>query len=129
MESGSNGGPPKVSVGMEVQENLEWLVYRWSKKLNVFAHPRSWYPTKTRSVDNVRSIQKVTERYTICKRNDDGIFDAVVRSHKGVFNKSIDKQDSKIYGGTTSSSCMKVSGILIVPKLKYEHKTTLKNED
>ena len=50
MESGSNGGPPKVSVCMEIQENLEWSVYVWSKKLNVLEHPLFCsHPTEIRS--------------------------------------------------------------------------------
>ena len=87
MESGSNGGPPKVSVCMEIQENLEWSVYVWSKKLNVLEHPLFCsHPTEIRSVDDFRSLLKIIERCTICKGNDDDKFDPLVRRHKGVFN-------------------------------------------
>ena len=62
MESGCNGGPPKVSMCTDIQENLQWSVYVWSKKLNVLAHPfLCSYPTKIRSVKDVESLLKHRE--------------------------------------------------------------------
>lgn len=76
MESGCNGGPPKVYLCMEIKENLEWSLYVWSKRLNVLAHPLLCsHPTKMRSIDDVQSLLKFIERCTICKGNDDDKFD------------------------------------------------------
>ena len=92
MESGCNGRPPKVSVCMVVQENLEWSVYVWSKKLNVFSHPLLCsHPTKIRSVYDVLSLLKIIERCTICKRNDDDKFDPLICRHQWVFNDPMGK--------------------------------------
>ena len=92
MESGCGDGPPKVSICLEVKENLEWSVYVWSKKLNNALHPllRS-QPTKIKSVDGVQSLLKVIEGCTICRGNDDDKFDSLVRKHKGAFNDPMGK--------------------------------------
>lgn len=70
MENGHDSGPPKVSVCVEIRENLEWSVYVWSKKLDNASHPLLCSQLiKLRSVDDVQSLLKVIEGCKICKGN------------------------------------------------------------
>lgn len=92
MENSHDSGPPKVSLCVEIRENLEWSVYVWSKKLDNASHPLLCSQLiKLRSVDDVRSLLKVIEGCKICKGNDDDKFDPLVSKHKGVFNDPMGK--------------------------------------
>ena len=54
MKSGYCDGPPKVSMCVEIKENLEWSVYVWSKKLDNALHPlHCSHQTKLKSVNDV----------------------------------------------------------------------------
>ena len=92
MDSSCQGHPPKVVVCLEIQENMEWAMYIWSKKLDPSSHPiLCSHPSKIRCVSDVLSLLKTVDGCTVCVGSNDEKFDPIVKDHKGIFNDPMGK--------------------------------------